>query len=129
MGFGMGIERVVANLGSNLAGAPAGALKVVVAHVGDPARSEAVTMASSLRRAGVAAVVAPSRGLKSQMRYASSVEASHAVIVGEDEMRAGTSTVRDLAEGEQRSMAREELAVWLTERSGSAVSAATAGGA
>ena len=128
IGFGMGIERVVANLGSNLAGTPVDALKVVVAHVGDPARGEAVTMASGLRRAGVAAVVAPSRGLKSQMRYASSVEASHAVIVGEDEMHAGTATVRDLAAGEQLSMSREELSTWLTERSGSAVRGAVAGG-
>ena len=129
MGFGMGIERVVAHLGSHPAGVPAAALKVVIAHVGDPARSEAVKMASGLRRAGLAGVVAPSRGLRSQMRYASSIQASHAVIVGEDEMRAGTVTVRDLAAGEQWSMGREDLAAWLKKRSGSAVLEAAAGGA
>ncbi len=113
IGFGMGIERVVAGLDPE-GGVPArSAPKVVVAHVGGPARAEAVTLASGLRRDGVAAVVAPARGLRSQMRYASAVDATHAVVLGEDEMRAGTATVRDLAAGEQREVARAELAAGL----------------
>ena len=89
------------------------ALKAVVAHMGDSARREAVILASSLRREGITAIVAPARGLKSQLRYASSVDATHAVIIGDDEMRDGTATLRDMSAGEQRSVPREELASWL----------------
>ncbi len=113
IGFGMGIERVVSNLPLSTADAPMQALKAVVAHMGDSARREAVILASSLRREGITAIVAPARGLKSQLRYASSVDATHAVIIGDDEMRDGTATLRDMSAGEQRSVPREELASWL----------------
>jgi len=113
MGFGMGIERVVASLPD--ADAPGQALKVVVAHMGDSARAASVTLASDLRRDSIPALVAPARGLKSQLRYATSVGASHAVILGDDELRDGVATLRDLSAGEQRSVPREELASWLFE--------------
>ena len=124
IGFGMGIERVVANLDPDrCAGGPPGP-KVVIAHVGDPARAEAVTLASGLRREGVAALVAPRRGPRSQMRYAASVDATHAVVIGEDELRDGAATVRDLAAREQRTVGRGDLPRFLRGGAG-----ADAGGA
>ena len=111
MGFGMGIERVVANLPAP--DVPSPALKVVVAHMGDEARSEAVALAAQLRRTGTPSIVAPARGLKSQLRYASSIDASHALILGEDELRDGTVTARNFATKEQQSMTRDELSSWL----------------
>jgi histidyl-tRNA synthetase len=114
MGFGMGIERVVANL-PLVTGEPMQSLKVVVAHMGDEARSEAVALAAQLRRAGTPSIVAPARGLKSQLRYASSIHASHALILGEDELRDGTVTARNFATKEQSSMARDELSSWLRD--------------
>jgi histidyl-tRNA synthetase len=112
MGFGMGIERVVGNL-PPVTDVPTHPLKVIVAHMGDEARSEAVALAAQLRRAGTPSVVAPARGLKSQLRYASSIEASHALILGEDELRDGTVTARNFATKEQHSIARDELPSWL----------------
>lgn len=114
IGFGMGIERVLSHLASAEID-KSSTLKVVVAHMGDPARRVAVTLASDLRRDGVAAIVAPARGLKSQLRYASSIDASHAVIIGDDEIRDGAATLRNLSIGEQRSVPCEELASWLHE--------------
>ena len=111
IGFGMGIERVVAKLDPHDSNVKS-PTKVVVAHVGDPARREAVSLASALRGAGVPTVIAPARGLKSQLRYASSVEATHVAILGDDELRDGTITARDFATGEQRSLTREGLAAW-----------------
>ena len=112
VGFGMGIERVIANLKrqqvtmTNQAG-----VKVLVAYVGDAARREAIRLCSMLRDAGRATVLGPSgRGLRSQLRYASSIAATHAVIVGDDEISRGVVVLRDLAESKQREVGPEELA-------------------
>jgi len=113
IGFGMGIERVVAALSQESTEASP-TVKVLVAHMGDEARREAVTLAAELRRTGVATVVAPARGLKSQLRYASSIDASHALILGEDELRDGIVTLRDFATSQQSSVKRSDIAATLT---------------
>ena len=107
IGFGMGAERVIASLKDLEDAVPAelGA-KVLVASVGDGVRRDALTLSSGLRRGGVAAVLAPAiRNLRSQLRYASAIEATHTVIVGEDELRKGVVTLRDMDRGEQRELA------------------------
>ena len=103
IGFGMGIERVIVNLKRQDVPVPdERRTKVLVAHIGDAARRAAVPLSSELRRAGVASLVGPaSRGLRSQLRYASSVDATHALIIGDDELERGSIVLRDLEEGEQ----------------------------
>ena len=109
VGFGMGAERVIANLRSQEApvDGPSGP-RVLVAHVGDEAGSEAIKLASDLRRRGVSTVPGPAgRGLRRQLRYASHVDASHAVILGDRELQNGTVVLRDLALGEQQELRRD----------------------
>ena len=103
IGFGMGIERVIVNLKRQDVPVPdERRTKVLVAHIGDAARRAAVPLSSELRRAGVASLVGPAaRGLRSQLRYASSVDATHALIIGDDELERGSIVLRDLEEGEQ----------------------------
>ena len=103
IGFGMGIERVIVNLKRQDVPVPdERRTKVLVAHIGDAARRAAVPLSSELRQAGVASLVGPaSRGLRSQLRYASSVDATHALIIGDDELERGSIVLRDLEEGEQ----------------------------
>ena len=111
VGFGMGIERVIVNLKRQEVAAP-GYLgtKVLVAHVGDTAKLEAMRLCSRLREAGMAAVPGPSgRSLRSQLRYASSHNATHAVIIGDDEIEKGVVTVRDLAKSKQWEVSPEHL--------------------
>jgi histidyl-tRNA synthetase len=43
------------------------------------------------------------------MRYASSIRATHAVIIGERELQSGMLALRDLALSEQRELSRDEL--------------------
>jgi histidyl-tRNA synthetase len=111
IGFGMGIERVLLNLKRQEAAEPSDAReKVLVAYLGQGPMLAALALSSDLRRAGVAAVLSPSaRSLRSQLRYASAIGASHAVIMGEDELRKGTAVVRDLARSEQREVSRDDL--------------------
>ncbi|MBM3947714.1 MAG: histidine--tRNA ligase [SAR202 cluster bacterium] len=111
LGFGMGIERVIGNLARQEMKVPESAgIKVAILHLGDAARMEAVKLSSNLRRSDVTAIIAPTeRGLKGQLRYASAIGATHAVIIGDDELRSGAVQLRDLAASQQRAVPKQEL--------------------
>ena len=110
IGFGMGIERVIRNMRRQGAEPPPSAgARVMVAHLGDAAKSAGVRVASELRRAGVSASLAPSRGLRAQLRYASGNGFTHAAILGEDELAKGAATLRDLRESSQTEVALADL--------------------
>ena len=116
IGFGMGIERILRELRlpeDGLSGSAAP--KVVVAHMGEDARSEGMRLAAGLRASGVAALLAPSgRSLRGQLRYAASVNATHAAILGADELARGSVTLRDLSRSDQRDVPMDKLADALT---------------
>ena len=117
IGFGMGIERVLMNLRrQELPVSEDGRTKVLVAHIGPDAREVGIGIASTLRNNGVTAVLGPSsRSLKSQLRYASSIGATHAVILGADELERGTAVLRDLTQSVQSEVAIGELVQALAE--------------
>ncbi len=104
MGFGMGIERAleaVRELGkpADAATAP----KVVIANLGTKAALAGIKEASRLRSAGIAAVLAPAgRSLRAQMRYAAAAHATHALIIGENELESGSYALRRMSDGSQR---------------------------
>jgi histidyl-tRNA synthetase len=109
IGFGCGIERVL--LTCDAEGVfPAPARRVEAFVVDTTGGGAAVTITQSLRGAGVSTDRAfDGRSMKSQMKSASRSGARVAVIVGEDELAAGSATVRDLEAGEQRSVPLAEL--------------------
>ena len=110
IGFGMGIDRVIANMKrlETLPPVQGDVTKVLVAHMGDDAMKAGLRLSSDLRQNGVSAVLAPSgRSLKSQLRYASAVDATHAVIIGDEELSRGVLVVRDLARSEQNEVSSE----------------------
>jgi len=101
IGFAMGIERLIEE-SANRGGIepPPQPKKVLIAHLG-AGKETALKLTADLRRAGVPAILGPSRGLKSQLRYAGSIEATHAVIIGEEEIAKGKVVIRDLEKSEQ----------------------------
>ena len=111
VGYGMGLERVIENLRRQEAPVPVESHTLtMVAHLGDGAKLVAARIASELRRAGVASVVAPpGRGLRSQLRYANATGCTHAVIIGDDELARGVATLRDLAKSQQTEVALDSL--------------------
>ncbi len=115
IGFAMGIERVVAEAKKRGTLVQSDqATKVLVAHLGDAAKSSGVQLASELRRAGIAAILGPPRGLRSQLRYATSIDATHAIVIGDDELAKGTVVLRDLTKGEQEEVGRRDVRMLLT---------------
>jgi histidyl-tRNA synthetase len=106
IGFAAGMERVVLNLKRQKIPVPnLSAPSVFIAHLGDEAKLEAVKLASSLRKDGIAAIVSTGdRSLKGQLRQANSIGSSYATIIGGDEVKSGTVTFRNMMTGEQRTV-------------------------
>lgn len=110
VGFGSGIERVLLTCDAEgVFAAPASRLDVFVVDVtgGESARD----LTTELRRAGLRADRGfDARSMKAQMKAADRSGAPLAVLVGDDELAAGTVTVRDLrGELGQQAVARHEL--------------------
>ncbi len=118
VGFACGVERIILNMkrqGVTLAQqAP---VKAVVAYVGGAAKGPALKLASDLRAAGLSVVLAPAgKSLKAQMRFAGALQASYVLIMGDDEVRDGTVTLKEMAGGEQRQVPVADAATTLEPR-------------
>ena len=104
-GFSLGLERILVVMGerdmfpAHLDGAPA---DVLVAAFDDATAAGAMALAGRLRAAGLRVLVYPDPGkLGRQFKYADERRIPFVAVVGEDEMAAGTVTVKDLAAGTQ----------------------------
>jgi histidyl-tRNA synthetase len=100
------MERVVLNLKKQKVAVPdLTAPPVFIAHLGNEAKLEAMKLASTLRENGIAAVMATGdRSLKGQLRQANSLGSNYAAIIGEDEMKSGAVTLRNMITGEQETL-------------------------
>jgi histidyl-tRNA synthetase len=78
--------------------------------LGAAAERAATAIAAGLRRAGIACETAFKGNMKKRMQKASASGARYAIILGEDELGRGEASVKELASGEQRSVALERLA-------------------
>ena len=106
IGFAMGVERLI----SVVEPEPAVERSVYIAYLGEEAKREAIRLARFLRSQGIECLLEfKERGLKSQLGRASKLQASWALIVGEDELRKGRYQLKDLKAGTQTELAGEEI--------------------
>ncbi len=111
IGYGMGLERVIQNIQRQNVPLPdRREASALVVHLGIAAKSAGMRIASELRQAGIAASLAPPRGMRSQLRYASNTGATHAIIIGDDELAKGVATLRDLDSSSQSEVPLDRLA-------------------
>jgi histidyl-tRNA synthetase len=112
VGFATGIERIILNLVRQKAAVPpASRPAAFIASMGREAKTEAVKLASELRSAGIGIIAAAGdRSLKSQLRQANSVAAAYAIIIGEEEVKARSVVLRDMAANTQETLSLGEVA-------------------
>ena len=117
IGFASGIERIILNLKTEGVDVPEEDYpKVVLAYLGNDAKSTALTLASKLRKIGIGSLLAPGgRSLKAQMRYANSLGVPHVAVLGEDEMEKGTIILRDMSKGEQQEIPQSNIENYLNK--------------
>ena len=112
VGWAAGVER----LAMLIADVPGAQRPIAVVPVGGGAETAAFNLAQELRRDGFTVDIGYGGNLSKRMKRANKLRARLAVILGEDELRAGTVTVRDFDTGEQEEVAlrglKDHLARW-----------------
>jgi histidyl-tRNA synthetase len=107
-GFAFGIERVILAMQSAGARAESG-VGYFIAHSGDAASTVAFKLAEDLREKGNTVLLGAGGSFKSQLKKADANGARYALIIGDDEVAAGSVTRKDLRDGTQETLRRETL--------------------
>ena len=119
VGFALGIERIfsaLASQGDDIETEQNLDVYLVVAGGADAA-SLAFRVADQLRRAGVSCELDyGEKGFKAQMKAANRLGAAYAAIVGEDEVKAGSVTVKNMENGEQAAIPLAEIKQYFLQR-------------
>lgn len=120
VGFALGLERVVLELeAAGVTPGVAGAKRVYVASLGEPARLAAFRLIEQLLDGGVGAVGAVDRdGIGSQLARADKLGVPFAIIIGQKEVREETAILRDMASGAQEILPLDSLVAELRSRFG-----------
>jgi len=111
VGFATGMERLILNLQRQEVAVPDEEKpKYMLAAMTPEAAQAGVRLAARIRERGAGVVMGgQGRSMRSQMRSANSMGVPYVVILGEDELKAGTVTVKDMASGEQRKVGEGEF--------------------
>ncbi|RME63829.1 MAG: histidine--tRNA ligase [Alphaproteobacteria bacterium] len=105
VGWAAGIERL-----AMLAALPCDATRpVAVVPVSATADAAAMVLACDLRRAGLVVEHAFRGNVKKRLKRANEAKARFAVLIGEEELAAGSLTLKDLDSGEQQTLPRQRV--------------------
>ena len=106
IGFAIGMERIILNLkAQSVPVPPLPGPRVFIAHQGAEARNETVRLASYLRQKGIGVIMATGdRSLKAQLRQANNLGVHYSVIIGEEELKNGTASLRDMTTALQKTV-------------------------
>lgn len=118
IGFGSGIERyVIAMQHLGLEPPPEPLPRVTVSYLGQTAKPVALKLAETLRTESIGAMLTPGdRSLKAQLKAANRAGVDFALILGEDEVKAGQVTVRQMNDSQQIRVELATLPAWLRDR-------------
>ena len=112
VGFGLGKERLLMMM--ELAGHDFGGgtgPQIFIAWIGDEAREYSVRLLHELRTQGIRAEMdTRERNLKGQMKYANKLGAQYTVVIGEDEVRSGELTLKNMSDSTQTKVRKDGLA-------------------
>ena len=104
----LGLDKYPASL---LSGA-----SVLFTNMGEKEAEYSIPAVAQLRREGISCVLYPDAAkLKKQFEYANRNNISVVVVAGESEMAEGKFTVKNMASGEQQSVAKEDLLHYMKE--------------
>jgi histidyl-tRNA synthetase len=108
IGFALGLERLL--LVSSLKCQVSSKGLAYIIPLGEEAKKEAVKLLSKLRHSGISADMDyENRSLKGALRKANDLAAKFALIIGEDELKKGVVTLKDMESGEQKEIKQSEL--------------------
>ena len=106
IGFSIGEDRLVMSVESE---AKQSSVDVFLAPMGEAAETHAGELAAELRAAGISVERSVDRKLKRALETADKIGARFTLILGENEIAAGTYSLKDMATGEQANWTRAQL--------------------
>ncbi len=114
-GFGIGFDRTLIALEREGFKSPDRHTDVFVIPISDNVKDEAYSITGMLRRSGfIAEIDLMGRNLSKNLKYASTINAKRAIIVGEKELSQGSVTIRDLITGDQKLIKRDDILDFLS---------------
>lgn len=109
-GFASGIERILLSLPDETVERAKESPSLFIAYIGDEARKYSFALARRLREAGVSVVVdLEGRKLKKALAVANSLSVRYSLIIGEDEIKNQSYTLRDMQKSEQQTLEESAL--------------------
>jgi histidyl-tRNA synthetase len=109
-GFASGIERILISLPDETVERAKESPSLFIAYIGDEARKHSFALARRLREAGVSVVVdLEGRKLKKALAVANSLNTRYSLIIGEDEIKNQSYTLRDMQKSEQQTLEESAL--------------------
>ena len=109
IGWAGGIER----LSMLLEDIPADPRPVAVIPMGSDAQAAAITVLQAVRGAGVRAETSYRGNMKRRMERANRMNATHAIVIGSEEIARGVGQVKDLDSGQQTEVPMDGVAAFL----------------
>jgi histidyl-tRNA synthetase len=114
IGFAAGVERILLLIENKNVSSKG--IDAYIIHSCDEALDEAISILSLLREKGLSADFDPSsKSFKSQFKKADREKANFAIIIGEDELKTQSFTVKNLTSGEQLSVSKEGLVSFISQ--------------
>ena len=120
IGFGMGLERVIAQMKRNKVRVPSkDDLHVFIAQLGKEAKRLSIPLIDKLRERGIKAMGALGKpAIKNQLKIADRFKVPYCVLIGETEVREGKAIIRDMSVGTQTTVAFDKVVPEIIKRIG-----------
>ncbi|NBJ68629.1 MULTISPECIES: histidine--tRNA ligase [Clostridia] len=118
IGFGMGLERLLMALDAENQKIPVDrSLEAYVVAVDNQAQKEAIRLVSTLRKNGIQADKDYlGKKMKGQFKAADRYQTKFVLIIGEDELKDQTVTVKEMSTGNQKTIDRDKLIDFMKEK-------------
>jgi histidyl-tRNA synthetase len=113
-GFGIGFDRILLALQREGTTSPKTCIQAYVVPVNEKMRERALSIVADLRGSGIVADIdLMRRNMARNLKYADSIGARYAIVVGEKEAEIDSVTLRDMVTGEQTLVRTSNLANFL----------------
>lgn len=109
VGFAVGVERLCEMM-KNLGYEDDNQDLVVVLPLGEATKLKSLEIAQNLRKSGINTTIEFGNNLGKMMKKADKLGATHAIIIGEDELSSNSAKVKNLGSGDEKSIAIDQLA-------------------
>jgi histidyl-tRNA synthetase len=116
IGFSIGEDRLVMTAEETRPDWPREHVDLFIAPLGTEARRQCGVLARDLRRTGLTVELSADSKLKRALEVANKTGARYALIVGDDEIEAGTYQLKNMTSGEQIAVTRDSIAATLEKK-------------